>query len=123
MENIEVQEYDLEAIEQYNNLMDVFKGCFKNEVINLIKECREEILQTREYIRIMEKENQDIFEDNTIMAKQLYVCERLQDINSDVVKEKIKSILLSSDADMKFMDLEQIDNIFEIVLGEKEING
>ena len=119
-ENLEIEEYNLEAIEQYNNLMDVFKGCFKNEVINLIKECKEEILQTREYIRIMKKENQDIFEDNTIMAKQLYVCERLQDINSKAVKEKIKSILLSSDADVRFIDLEYIDNIFEIVLGEKE---
>lgn len=122
-ENIEIQEYDLEAIEQYNFLMDEFKECFKNEIINLVKECKAEIEQTRECIKIVKKENQEIFQDNQIMARQLYVNEQLLNITSETKKEKLKSLLLQTDNDMRYLNVADIDNLFEVILGEAENNG
>ena len=122
-DNLEIEEYDLQKIDLYDELMDTFKKCLKSEVQQILSEAREEIFYTQQYIKALNDENERIFNDNCIMAKQLHVCERLQEINSDTVKEKIKSILLSTDEDMIYMDLKQIDNIFEVVLGEKENNG
>ncbi len=71
MENLQIQEYDLKAIEQYNNLMDVFKGCFKNEVIELIKECRGEIISLTTGIDLIKNETKNIYKDCVEMAQQL----------------------------------------------------
>lgn len=63
MENLEVKEY--------NKLLDSFKKCLQSEVQQLLKECKTEIEQTTENIKLLKKENEQIFKDNVIMAKML----------------------------------------------------
>ena len=79
--NIEVKEYDLEAIEQYNNLMDVFKVCFKNEAVQFIKECRDYIISMREDIQTLKAENEVIKTDCYEMAKILNMKFKEMDYN------------------------------------------
>jgi hypothetical protein len=79
--NIEVKEYNLQAIEQYNNLMDVFKDCFKNEAINLLSEAKQEITETMEHIQLLKKENLEIRNDCVLMAQELDKKYRQMDYN------------------------------------------
>ena len=69
--NLEVQEYNLEVIEQYNNLVDTFKKCFKNEAVQLIKECKDYILSMRQDIKDLKEENEVIKADCYEMAEIL----------------------------------------------------
>ncbi len=130
MENLEdstqIIEYKVDRLEQYQGLIDEIRARITldeqgltGEVREIVQECKNEIVSLRTSIEDLQQENMKIFEDNCTMARQLYVNEKLQEIKSDAVKQKIMKLLLSSDADMKFMDLEQIDNMFKVILGEK----
>ncbi len=71
MEDLKIQEYDLDKIKKYDEIVKVFKDCFQNEVISLLEEAKEEIEQTKEYIKLLKQENQKIFKDCHKMANLL----------------------------------------------------
>ena len=62
---------EIKKIDLYDKLVDTFKKCLKSEVQQLLKECKEEILQTTENIKLLKKENETMFNDCHEMAKML----------------------------------------------------
>lgn len=123
MNNLEVQEYNLEKIDLYDGLVDTFKDCFRNEVINLIKECKEEIISLRTGIDLIKNETKNIYKDCIIMAKQLHVNNLLMQVKSKKARKQIKKLLLSRDGDVSFIDRKHIDSFFNVVIGEIENDG
>jgi len=114
----------------YNDLIEMFKirmtvdaGLLDEEVKNLLTDAKNEIIKIRKDMNKLIDENLTIKSYAQTMAKQLYVNFELLKVKDNTKKEKLKSLLLSSDADMKYMDLEKIDNIFNVVLGEQKIDG
>lgn len=74
-DNLQVEQYDLEKINLYDGLVDTFKKCLKGEIQNLLKEAREEIYYTQQYIKALKQETKNIYKDCVEMAEQLHELE------------------------------------------------
>lgn len=125
--NVEVIEYNVNEIMNYQDIIQEIRTRITldeqgltDEVRELVQECKDEIVFLRTGIENLQQENMEVFKDNCTMAKQLYINEKLLNIKSETKRKKIKKLLLQYDDDVKFIDQKQIDNIFNIVLGEKE---
>ena len=86
-----------------------------DEVSQLIKECKNEIITLRTSIENLQQENMEIFKNNCIMAKQIHIRTELEKIESEKARKKIKKLLLQYDKNVENLSLEQIDNIINEV--------
>ena len=125
--NIEVIEYNVQEIENYMDIINAIKARIAidengltPEVKEVIQECKQEIITLRKSISDLQQENLEIFEACRIMALQIHINYRLMEVKDNAKRNKIKSLLLTTDEDIKFMDVEKIDNMFNVILGEKE---
>ncbi len=125
--NIEVVAWNVQEIENYMDIINEIKkriaideNGLTKEVKKVIQECKQEIITLRTGIEDLQQENLETFEACRIMALQIHINYKLIEVKDDAKRNKIKALLLSSDEDIKFMDVEKVDNFFEVVLGEKE---
>ena len=127
--NIEVIEYNVQEIEAYQDLINDIKirmtvdaGLLDDEIKSLLKECKQEILTLKQNISDLQQDNLETFEACRIMSLQIHTNYRLMEIKDDVKREKLKKLLLTTDADMLYMDVDKVDNMFDVILGEKASN-
>ena len=120
-DNTQIIEYNVQEIENYMDIINHIKAQIDldemgltDEVSKLIKECKNEIITLRNGIEDLRQENMEIFSDNCLMARQLYVNEKLMEVKSETKKDKLKKLLLQCDKNVVNLSLEQID----IIIGE-----
>ena len=129
-DNLKIVEYNVQEIENYMDIINEIKkrivideNGLTTEVKEVIVECKNEIINLRESIEKLQNENLEIIRDNCTMAKQLHVNNLLMDVKDSKSRKKIKKLLLQYDTDMKYLDQNAIDNIFNVVLGDAANNG
>ena len=117
-DNTQIIEYNVQEIENYMDIINHIKARIAldemgltDEVSQLIKECKNEIITLRTSIENLQQENMEIFKNNCIMARQLYVNEKLMEVKSETKKDKLKKLLLQCDKNVVNLSLEQIDRI------------
>ncbi len=120
-DNTQVVQYNVDEIMNYQDIINHIRARitldengFTDEVREVMAEAKQEIVSLRKSISDLQQENMKIFEDNCIMARQLYVNERLMEVKSETKKEKIKRLFFSGNTDFKSLKQEQIDNVFII---------
>ena len=117
-ENIEVMEMDIDKIEQYQEFIKDFKvrmsleaGLLDDDTKNLIRECRDEIINLRHGIEKMKNENAEIFEDCREMASILYKLEQIEYIKDKKVKNNVQDFFELYEHDELFMNADNIERV------------
>lgn len=123
MENLEVKKMDVEEIENYFDLIQEIKKRLSIDggrkqlpegTINLMRECKQEIINLRTGINKMIDENIEIKEDCIEMAGMLYKYEMLENIENETVKKNVSDFFELYENDKLFMIKDNIDRVVKL---------
>lgn len=134
MNNLEVKKLDVEEVENYFDLIqeikkrlsiDGYRKQLPEGTINLMRECKEEIISLRTMIDKMKNENLEITADCIEMSSQLYKISLLENIENKTVKKNVSDFFQIYENDKMFMVKDNIDRVVKIFseISEMDYNG